>query len=190
MALPNYVEVIIGCNETMIAELEESNNAEMHGEDMRKPEPIPTLANTPDEMAIFNDECVICCELLSSKEDKDQKSTIVFPCKHALCYECTLTYFTTLLYNKTDITCPICRTLLVQSESPVYKATYSQYIGVEINSAETMTPTTMSQQDRDTIITNAQENVRRTRRERWFMVCPCLFIVFFVIALLIVWSCS
>jgi hypothetical protein len=190
MALPSNIEVIIASNETVIVEMEENIYLEMQVKDITIPEPIPTLSDTSDEVLIYNTECVICCETLSNKENTDHKSTIVFPCKHGLCYECTVTYLTTLLCSKADITCPICRSILLRNESHVYKETYSQYVGVEMNSPDTTISTIMTQQDPDEIIAHEQEyyHVRRRRRERLFMLFPCVFVVIIALVLLIIWS--
>jgi hypothetical protein len=87
---------------------------------LQPPLPIPTI--THNQNTYFNEECVICFDSIKSIQEEGQE-VVSFECQHLICRSCVVEYLKNQLKNGLDITCPMCRFMLLNSHS----ASYQQY---------------------------------------------------------------
>lgn len=119
----------------------------------------------------YNDDCVICFESMSSVLSNGG-SVVTFECDHRLCNTCTFEYAKGMLQSGQDITCPICRHVLLPSHSAKYQELRREYVPhQEVHTTITIgpRPTLMHARERYIIINN-----QRTCQHRCFCV---LFVV-------------
>ena len=113
---------------------------------LQPPSPIPTI--TPNQNTYFNEECVICFDSIKSIQEEGQE-VVSFECQHLICRSCVVEYLKTQLKNGLDITCPMCRFILLNSQS----ASYQQHrLSLYSN---------MSQVHNDEVIENVEERRRQ-----------------------------
>jgi hypothetical protein len=87
-------------------------------ERLQPPTNIPTIVN--DENTYFNDECVICFDNIKAIQEKGEQ-VVSFECKHQICRVCVMEYIKAQLKQGLDITCPMCRCMLLNSNSVRYQ---------------------------------------------------------------------
>lgn len=87
--------------------------------------PRVAIANQ-ERKPCFNNECVICLEEFE-KLVKEGHSIVSFNCGHRFCRECAKEHMATQLNSGTDISCPICRNVLMSASNEQYQIHRSNY---------------------------------------------------------------
>ena len=116
---------------------------------LQPPVSIPTLT-TDDDKPCFNDECVICFDNIKTIKEEGHK-VVSFQCQHQICHTCVVEYLKNQVKMGLDITCPVCRFMLLKADSASYQQHRINFYNNNIIS-----------QDSDNDIT---ENVEQTRRQ-------------------------
>jgi len=165
-------------------------------ENLQKPCAIPTAdtktvpaESTHTEKQCFNEECVICFDIIEEVL-KGGGEAVQFDCNHQLCYNCAHKYARTLLTAGVDITCPVCRSVLMNSQTEHYKHLQRMYLIA--NRFVLMQPNTVSSNTLTQTTATANNN-RRTRNQvdicRNLMAClPCAIILGLMITIGMLYS--
>ena len=120
--------------EHIMATIEVVRIDDVRTSDLQAPAPILVvhdkngvgIVSTVHNNVCFNDECVICFEDIKSLQDEGN-DVVVFKCLHQLCRKCAVEYFKSQLKSGMDITCPVCRSVLMHSWSTQYQAYHHTY---------------------------------------------------------------
>jgi hypothetical protein len=86
---------------------------------LQPPVSIPTLT-TDDDKPCFNDECVICFDNIKTIKEEGHK-VVSFQCQHQICHTCVVEYLKNQVKMGLDITCPVCRFMLLKADSTSYQ---------------------------------------------------------------------
>jgi hypothetical protein len=133
------------------------------------PKTIPTY---------YNDDCAICYESISSII-ANGGSIVTFECNHQLCNTCTFEYAKTVLVSGSDITCPICRHVLL----PCVSAKYQQLRRTYMPRQEVHT--TIALGPRPTVIHSRERYILPYDRRMYRHRCYCVLFVM-TVAMLVV----
>lgn len=168
----------------------------VHTEELQAPAPVLTVHDVKGQDSInrvhtnacFNDECVICLDDIKTLQDEGH-DVVVFQCLHQLCRKCAVEYLQTQLVSGADITCPTCRSVLLESCSSQYQTHRRNYY---INNNHVQT--------NDNLPIHTQIQIQRERRlhrrntgpvvqspsltfKRLILSTPCLMMLILIITM-------
>jgi hypothetical protein len=76
--------------------------------------------NSLDVSQTFNDDCVICLEPFGYEENDDNQLEVILACGHKFHNDCIQPVIVCQLQQNADITCPVCRTNVMNTTHHAY----------------------------------------------------------------------
>ena len=162
----------------------------VQAESLQEPEQIPTVPTC------YNDECVICWEDIKSVQEEGQE-VVVFPCMHQLCRVCVVGYLQSLLKQGLDITCPLCRTVMLDSKSEKYQEHRLNYYKhcvanqpIEVDQTHQHTRHLYQERQRlqNQMMTRVMAASQRRNTNRCLWSLPCVIILMIMVTLFAVYQ--
>jgi len=158
---------------------------------LQEPVNIPTL--TTDDNPCFNEDCVICFDSINDILQKGNP-VVEFQCKHQLCRVCAVEYLTNQLKHGLDITCPICRYMLLSSQSEQFQKSRQSLQHFMNQNPNNDTPEIIEQrrqrvnmdihERRQRHINQRMSANRQRARKQILLSLPCLIIAIAVFAII------
>ncbi len=151
------------------------------------------------EDTFYNSDCAICLESIDDLQ-KEGQEIVTFHCMHRLCRECTTKHITTQLRKNLDISCPVCRNVLLDAKTLKYvehRINYFNNIHIHTgeNQVRNVNATTQWRYNQQQLsVMNGMYfqaqfvSATHGRFERTMSWIPCMFIVAIIIIMLIVYQ--